>query len=481
MLATSPSGKTMKTTLIWAFLWVSLTCLSATAADPPAQLRVSENGRYLVTSAGAPFFYLGDTAWELFHRLNRAEADRYLANRAEKGFTVIQAVALAELDGLNTPNAYGHRPLIDNDPTRPDVKDGPDNDYWDHVDYIVNKASSLGLFIGMLPTWGDKWQASTPGIGPLVFSPDNARIYGEWLGKRYIYKPIIWILGGDRNIYTDADRQLIEALALGLRSGDSGRHLITYHPRGPGKSSDYFHNAPWLDFNMFQSSHAARDHDNGLYAKQDYALQPPKPTLDGEPRYEAIRVGFYLSDVPRNVHFDDYDVRQAAYWSLLAGACGHTYGNGNIWQMWEPGRKPAIGANIPWYKAIDHPGAFQMGHVRHLFESRPFQKLRPNDDFIKDGPTRGPAKIRGALATDGSFAFVYSPRGEPFSVDLTVFPAPRVRESWFDPRYGVTYELHTTDNRGIQTYAPPTRGRGQDWVLILDDAEREFVLPGVNN
>lgn len=48
------------------------------------QLRVSESGRHLATSAGEPFFYLGDTAWELFHRLNREEADLYLDNRAKK-------------------------------------------------------------------------------------------------------------------------------------------------------------------------------------------------------------------------------------------------------------------------------------------------------------------------------------------------------------------------------------------------------------
>jgi len=115
-------------------------------------LQVSANKRFLVHQDGAPFFYLGDTAWELFHRLDRDQAETYLENRASHGYTVIQAVALAELDGLNTPNPYGHRPLIDNDPARPDVKDGPDNDYWDHVDCIVQKAESLGMYVGMLPT-----------------------------------------------------------------------------------------------------------------------------------------------------------------------------------------------------------------------------------------------------------------------------------------------------------------------------------------
>src|SRR4026208_402762 len=100
-----------------------VTCFSQTSRQSTGRLKVSENKRFLVKADGKPFFWLGDTAWELFHRLNREDADRYLDDRARQGFTVLQAVALAELDGLNDPNAYGHRPLIENDPMRPDVKD----------------------------------------------------------------------------------------------------------------------------------------------------------------------------------------------------------------------------------------------------------------------------------------------------------------------------------------------------------------------
>ena len=70
-------------------------CLTL-AATP--RLKVSDNRRFLVTEKGEPFFWLGDTAWELFHRLTREEATRYLENRAKLGFNVVQAVALAELE-----------------------------------------------------------------------------------------------------------------------------------------------------------------------------------------------------------------------------------------------------------------------------------------------------------------------------------------------------------------------------------------------
>ena len=424
------------------------------------KLRVAANHRYLEYDDGTPFFYLGDTAWELFHRLNREEAQYYLSNRAAKGFTVIQAVALAELGGTNFPNTYGDLPLIDRDPSR------PNEGYFRHVDQIVQYAEELGLFMGMLPTWGSYWKLD--GRDTAIFTAENARAYGRFIGERYRDNAIIWILGGDQNIESEEERAIIEAMALGIREGDGGAHLITFHPRGPGRSSEFLAAAEWLDFNMCQTSHGAHDHDTGLFIDHDYALEPPKPTVDGEPRYESMAVGFYYREISRYDRFDDYDVRQAAYWALTAGACGHTYGNNNIWQMWTPERKPAIWANIPWYEALDHPGAFQMGHMRRLFESRPFQDLIPDQSMILDGPSSGGAKIRAARSINGTFAFIYSPRGEQFTIDKRVFKALGVEEYWFDPRYGCTYSIHTATNAAFQTYAPPTSGRGNDWILIMD-------------
>jgi hypothetical protein len=139
-------------------------------------LQVSSNNSYLESAEGKPFLWIGDTAWELFHKLDREEAQMYLRNRAEKGFSVIQAVVIAELDGLKKPNAYGHTPLFDNDPSRPNEK------YFEHVDFIVDEAEKLGLVIGMLPTWGDKVTPAHGG-GPVIFNEKNAFVFGEFLGN----------------------------------------------------------------------------------------------------------------------------------------------------------------------------------------------------------------------------------------------------------------------------------------------------------
>ncbi|GAK49883.1 hypothetical protein U14_01107 [Candidatus Moduliflexus flocculans] len=434
------------------------------------RLRVAADHRHLEFEDGTPFLYLGDTAWELFHRLNREETQYYLNNRAAKGFTVIQAVVLAELDGINIPNSSGDLPLINHDPTTPNEA------YFRHVDAVVRDAEELGLFIGMLPSWGSGWKQEA-GNDSFIFTVENARIYGRFLGERYRDHSVIWILGGDRNIEHEEEYAIIESMALGLKEGDRGAHLITFHPRGPGRSAAFLHHAEWLDFNMCQTSHGARDHDNGLFIAQDYALEPPKPTVDGEPRYETMPVGFYYKDVNRYDRFDDDDMRQAAYWAMLAGACGHTYGHNCVWQMWTPDRESRLWAATPWREALDHPGAFQMGLLRRLFQSRPFQKLLPDQTMIVDGPVSGGAKIRAARAADGTFAVVYSPRGEQFTLNKGAIQAQRIKEFWYDPRYGSLYHFHSTDNAGFQTYAPPTSGRGNDWVLILEDVRLNFPIP----
>ncbi len=430
------------------------------------RLKVSPNNRFLIKEDGSPFFYLADTAWELFHRARREEADKYLQDRATKGFTVIQAVVLAEFGALTVANAYGHLPLENNDPTKPLEA------YFRHVDYIVHRARELGLYVGMLPTWGDKWNKKW-GIGPEIFTRANAEQFGEFLGRRYRDSAIIWILGGDRNPETDAHLDIVRALARGIRRGNSGNQLMTYHPMGAGKSSTWFHNDAWLDFNMFQSSHTERDSPNYRYTVSDYSLIPPKPTLDGEPRYEDHPIDWK----PEKGWFDDYDVRQAAYWSLLAGACGHTYGNHNIWQMWEPGRDPVSAARTPWQRALSHPGAIQMGYLRRLFESRPFMKLIPDQSLINDAGTRAD-HVRAARAEDGSFAFVYIPTGKKIAVSIGKIKGQRIRGYWYNPRNGSSILMGLFFGKVLEEFTPPTKGRGNDWVLVLDDATRNFCPPG---
>ncbi len=419
--------------------------------------QISSNGRYLCRADGSPFFYLADTAWELLHLLNREETEWYLRDRAAKGFTVIQSVILAELDGLNTSNRAGDLPLHQSDPTRPNER------YFQHVDWVLERAGELGLCVGLLPTWGDKWNLKW-GVGPEIFTPENATIYGEWLGQRYQNSPLIWILGGDRPIETEDQRAIIENMAAGLKKGDGGRHLMTFHPSGCRSSSEWFHQASWLDFNMAQTGHA-KTRANDQFIAADYALKPTKPCLDGEPGYEAIWDDLQVGNELLNAS----DVRRFCYQSLFSGACGHTYGANPVWQMWQEGREALFGASGSWREALQLPGATQMGYARRLLESRGFGHLFPAPQLILEGQKR--LALRDE---NNSCALIYFTDNAPTTLDLTSLAAD-IRAYWFDPRTGTSEFFREFSDQKIAEFAPPT---SEDWVLVLDDTMQDFAPPG---
>ncbi len=429
------------------------------------RLIVSENKRFLVHEDRTPFFYLGDTGWELFHRLNKTDTEKYLENRRAKGFTVIQAVVLAELDGLNTPNAEGNRPLIDNDPLKPNEA------YFAHVDWVIKKAGEKGMYIGLLPTWGDKVDTKW-GKGPVIFNKDNAFRYGQWIGNRYRdYPNIIWINGGDREGGGD-NFPVWNALGEGIKSVDKN-HLMTYHPMGENSSSAWFHNSPWLDFNMCQTGHGQRSYAAYLrLVVRDYNLLPVKPCLDGEPRYEDHPVGWNPEVLG---WFNDADIRQALYWNLFSGAFGHTYGCHPIWQMKTPERQPVGLARNNWYDVLDLPGAYDLIHARRLLESRPFVSRVPDQSLIV--PSYYPETDYVVATRGDGYAFVYFPTGWSAVIRISKLNTEAIHSYWYDPRTGEVTLIETIEEMSDRRFTPPSSGRGNDWVLVLDDASKNFRLP----
>jgi hypothetical protein len=453
--------------VLWCLVLLAGAGVASAGPEQPQALKVSENGRFLVRSDGSPFFWLGDTAWELFHRLDLEDSQRYLGDRAEKGFTVIQAVVLAEFGGLTVPNANGDLPLLDCDPTRPNER------YFVHVDAVVEAASRLGLYIGMLPTWGDKWNTKW-GEGPEIFTPENAAVYGEFLGQRYRDQPIVWILGGDRPPESEHHLAILRAMAAGLRRGDEGRHLLTYHPTGGQSSAAWFHSGDWLSFNMIQSGHWARDNPNYRMIAADYARTPTKPCLDGEPCYEQIAVQFK----PARGRFDDLDVRKAAYWSVFAGAHGHTYGANGVFQFHLTSRPGEFDAVIPWQEALSFPGAGQLRHLRALMESRPFLTRIPDQGLLASDAGEGPRHVQATRDEKGTYAMVYVPSaGQTVRVDTSRLSGSRLKAWWYDPRSGEATGLAGSFSSGGEVeFTSPDEG--PDWVLVLDDVAKQYPRPG---
>jgi len=444
------------------------------------RVTVSANRRFLVTESGKPFFWLGDTAWELFHRLTRQEARIYFANRAAHRFTVIQAVVLAELDGLHTPDPSGHLPLIDDDPTRPNEA------YFQRVDDMLQMAESYGLYIGLLPTWGDKVNHQW-GAGPVVFNPENAYTYGKYLGERYRNQTnILWILGGDRPAQHQGQdyRPVWRAMAAGIDDGAGMRVFKTYHPMGGHSTSVWLQEEEWLDMHMMQTGHGG-GHDVPVWEwiARDYDRTPVRPVLDGEPNYEEHPVNPWPKWSPRNGFFRDYDVRKQLYRSVFAGGCGVTYGHHFVWQMYAPECEPINNGNefIPWYDAIQRPGATQVKYLRALMESRPYLSRIPDPELVLstgvgNDQMRGDSHVTATRDQSGSYALVYLPRPMPVTVDLSRLSGEQIRGWWYNPVNGVASLIGVFSRRSELTLGPS--GASPDGVLVLDDASAGFGAPG---
>ncbi|HEY6881252.1 MAG TPA: glycoside hydrolase family 140 protein [Polyangiales bacterium] len=447
---------------------LSALCAASARAAPP--LVVSGDRHGLVRADGTPFFWLGDTAWLLFHRLDRAQTEHYLRDRARKGFTVIQAVAVADFAKEANPQVMSA--LLEGDPRRPNPA------FFAHVDWVVQRANELGLTIGLLPCWGDAWNPY-PGEPAAIFDVDNARAFGAFLGQRYRDADLVWILGGDHRVDSEGQREILRAMAAGLREGDGGTHLITFHPPGANGSSTWLHDEPWLDFNMRQNGHAAeyREYEK---TRQDWARTPTKPVVDGEPLYEDHPLSFKQAELGHSV---SADTRRALYWDLFNGAFGHTFGNHAVWQFWSPEVAPLNDPLMPWTEALSQPGAAQMKYAHKLLASRPGQRI-PDETVLVAArvPTAVPGSGRYRFVSvrdaEHSWAMVYAPIGRPFSVRLDAIHAARVQASWFDPRTGQARAAGRYVARGVREFVPPAEGELSDWILVLDDATKKRAKPG---
>lgn len=435
------------------------------------KLRISENKRFFTDENGKPFFWLADTGWLLFSKLDREEAVKYLDDRQKKGFNVIQVMML---HSLKLMDAYGDSALVNNSVATPYIKEGNSTDssqydYWDHIDYVVDEAAKRGMFMAMVPVWGTHVKAG--GV-----SRQEAKTYATWLAQRYKDKPnIIWLNGGD--IMGTDSTETWKIIGNTLKANDPN-HLVTFHPFGRRQSSTWFHNEPWLDFNMFQSGH--RDYgqdidssslkygeDNWRYIQDDYARVPIKPSLDGEPSYEGIPHG--LHD-PKQPKWTADDLRRYAYWSVFAGGSGFTYGNSAVMQMLKPkdkGENVSYGTKSYWYDEINAPGASQMIFLKQLMLSESYFDRIPDQSLIADNGER----YNRVMATRGKdYVFAYTYTGRNFKVNLGKTGGEKVKAAWYNPRDGKSTEIGAFDNQGIKEFNPPGEAKnGNDWVLVLNN------------
>ncbi|RXK55597.1 DUF4038 domain-containing protein [Oleiharenicola lentus] len=481
------------------FCGLSLFLFSAAGlAAPLLPIRVHSGGHHLETTDGRPFFWLGDTAWSLLHATDRDECSYYLRTRADQGYTVIQVNVLAEMDGVRRPTALGLKPFHNLDAAR------PVDAYFDRFVELVDEAAARGLYVAVLPAWGDKLTAPW-GEGPRLFDLTNlpvVRAYGRYLGTKLRGRTnVIWMLGGDRPALLDPARPneypssagiaagfppdhdwrpVWREMLAGLNEGYGAKALTLYHPPGGHSSTSFMLSGEsWLDVHAWQSGHGGgRDVPVWESIASDYARNPPKPVLDLEPNYEDHPVSPWPVWDPANGYFRDHDVRKQCFRSVFAGAAGVTYGHHAVWQFAGQRNAPVNFADRDWVDALHRPGARQMIHLRRLIESRPFFNRVP-DPLLVAAPGRDRSRhLVACREAEGSYAFVYFPESEQTAiVDLSRLKPGTFRVRWYDPRTGASRDAGTISGPGPRELRSPANG--PDWVLVLDHTGAGYPAPGM--
>jgi len=415
-------GKTFL--MLPALLIVAATTASA---QPVYPIKVSENGRYFVDQKGDPVFWLGTTQWQIFREYTLDEARTTLERVKANGFAFVQAMLMGVGDGTQ-PNVHGEKPWINDDPLTPNEA------YFKNVDSVIQIAGENDLAFSVT-LYHQRYRNH--------ITVKNARAWAKWLATRYKRVPnIVW------SMTPEAKQEFVPVLrelAAGLKEGDEGYHIITFKPDPAPYSSSFIHEEPWLDFNSMQTWNSV--HLIYPMVTKDYNLKPVKPVLMAEGAYEqGSEYGFDVTPLW---------IRRQAYYSYLAGA-HHTYGHNDSWRV------------LPtWKKALDAPGAVQMGVLRKIFLAREeWWNLVPDQTILASGGnTSGRVLNLAARHKDGKWVIVYLGSKSSFSVNMNKIASAKVSAFWIDPKTSDSVPISTFPNSGVQSFSTPDEW--EDALLVL--------------
>jgi hypothetical protein len=217
-------------------------------------------------------------------------------------------------------------------------------------------------------------------------------------------------------------------------------------------------NEAWLDVNATYTYREVAPHVLAEW-NRPYTSGKPKPIFLIESGYEQES----NDQRPGTPH----RVRRQAFGAILSGALmGHAYGHREVWRF-----------SPKWREGVADVGAQQMRHVRDLFATRDWWKLRPDleHELVTSRIDRVSPGDEGwasaARAADGSFAIVYLPAGRPVVVDLKRINGT-VRATWFDPTNGSTQPAKGRQWRepSWAVFTPPEKNNDDDadFALVLE-------------
>jgi hypothetical protein len=423
--------------------------------------RVSANGRFLTFGDGDPFFYLGDTAWEIVWKSRREEVISYLANRKKRGFNAIHIVGMSHqlFYDWGIINRDGERYFIDSNYSRLNPR------YFDYLDWLVSTANDSGFVVGLVPLWATMMAYHADPKERHQLSAEQALQVARYYGARYAGAHVVWIVGGDCQYTTTQQKEFWSSFAATLKAASGGNHLMSIHPKGWTASYDYFGNqTEWLDFQMFQSSHLAGADYTWKAGLPAWPMSPPKPLLNAEPCFEDIPTQFWNeadTAAATQSRITATDVRRAEYESILSGSLmGITYGANGVWQWNVAGLPVSSFPRDTVDQSCEYPGAMQMHYLRNLMIRRQWYTLHPSPDIVEQQ-----TYDRNFLpvASNAETIIAYLPQRTASISFRRPALAYMTQYQWINPRTGDS--LNSRPIAALQSFSPPDTN---DWVLVLE-------------
>ena len=382
---------------------------------------------------------------------------KYLDDRASRGFNAILVNLLEYYFSPDPPrNRYGEAPF-----TIPGDFSTPNPAYFDHARWVLERAAERNILVLLCVCYLGYHDAGWPGptswnegwFGEVMKNGfDRCRAYGRFVGESFgDLDNLIWVMGGD----ADPGSALVSIgqMAEGIKKADP-RHLMTAHCAPESSPVDEYRGERWLDLNNTYTYEIVHAH---LY--EDYHRVPPSPTWLMEAAYE-------------NEHTtSEVQLRRQAYWSVLRGGFGHTFGCTPIWHFGKG-----------WETSLDGPGSRGMTRFAEAFRDMPWWKLVPEAapsvswDPRLQGPKlllSGHGEARGldfcsiARTADGRLAMAYMPTARKLTLDASVLAGPTVRLKWFDPIRGGWRDGGERNSGTPIEVEPPGE---QDWLLAIESA-----------
>jgi hypothetical protein len=416
-------------------------------------LVVGPTSRYLVDQNGKPFFLAGDAAWSLIAELSREDADAYLANRQQLGFTLVMVNLIEHAFSSNAPaNFYGASPFTGANFTTPNEA------YFAHADYVIQSAAQKGIVVMLAPLYLGAGCGSEGWCAEVQAASNQALTdWGSYVGNRYRnYPNIIWMIGGD----TDPSpvQSKVQAMVDGILARDAN-HPFTAH-NAPGEMAiDPWGRPAWLNVNNTYTYSSTQYTE--LLAT--YNVSPPIPYFFLETQYE------------NEGNPSPQALRSQSYWAVLSGAFGHVFGNCPIWHF---GSSSGYCSETDWQAELNAVGSINIQRWQKLFISRHWHTLVPdqNDQVLTAGALSGTSHATAARASDGTSIIVYLPSQRQVTINAAQLQAGALTVWWYDPATGAT----TQEPGPFSTAAPLilTAPAAGDWVLVVDAAGLGFPPPG---